>query len=459
MHSTQMTVARSASLTLAVLALSMASAFAAPSFTDKPDADFSGRVFSQGALPGAEAAVSGRGFTPGQKVTLFRAGEALNNGEAVTVDEKGGFQTKVAIPADAVPGLHPVVASASNPSAAAVFDLKVVAQVPQSGAEQFTVVSEKLVQGLYQAAYSAKNDTLFVTAAVGRPPVKQSQLLKLDAKTLKTVTSVDMAKVPNRDDGHTYAVYGVDVDDKNGNVWVTNTRQGTVSVHKQSDLKLVKRFADGAAYHARDVAVFEAGNKAYVSTPGKNTVVVFDTKKLAHLKDIAIDSDEDRSFSTMSLALDEQGGKLYTISGSTREVAVIDTKTDRVESVLRVPGIKSGSGIAVDPKGKRLYVVVQGSDNLVIVDLASGKPMHTVAIGAGALNVAFEPKTGLAYVVSRGAGTVTAVDADGKIVANLAGGTFPNHVAVDGKGAAYAINKSKGADDPEGDRISRIVKK
>ena len=53
MHSTQMTVARSASLTLAVLALSMASAFAAPSFTDKPDADFSGRVFSQGALPGA----------------------------------------------------------------------------------------------------------------------------------------------------------------------------------------------------------------------------------------------------------------------------------------------------------------------------------------------------------------------------------------------------------------------
>ena len=53
----------------------------------------------------------------------------------------------------------------------------------------------------------------------------------------------------------------------------------------------------------------------------------------------------------------------------------------------------------------------------------------------------------------------TAVVAGHRIVANLAGGTLPNHVAVDGKGAAYAINKSKGVDDAEGDRISRIVKK
>ena len=36
----------------------------------------------------------------------------------------------------------------------------------------------------------------FVTSAVGRPPVKESQLLKLNAKTLATEAKVSAAKVP-----------------------------------------------------------------------------------------------------------------------------------------------------------------------------------------------------------------------------------------------------------------------
>ena len=85
--------------------------------------------------------------------------------------------------------------------------------------------------------------------------------------------------------------------------------------------------------------------------------------------------------------------------------------------------------------------------------------LHDVAIGQGALNVAFDAKSGNAFVVSRAAGTVTVVNGEGKIVANLAGGTFPNHVPADGRGDVLVINKSKGADDPEGDRISHIVPK
>lgn len=465
MHSTLSIAPRSgrrvlaqAGLALATLTLSIAAAYAAPTF-EQTDTDFKGSVWSSGALPGSEAKLMGRAFTPGQKVTLYRAGQALNNGEVYTVNEKGGFEATVAIPADATPGLHPVVASAANPTAAALFDLKVSSKLPLSGQDAFTVTSEKLVQGLYQSAYSPKNDRVFVTSAVGRPPVKESQLLKLNAKTLATEAKVSAAKVPTRDDGHTFAMYGVATDDTHGNVWATNTRDNTVAVYKQSDLKLVKQFPAGLAPHARDVVVDEKLNKAYVSTPGKNWIVVFDTKKLAHKTNIAIESDEDKSFSTMSLALDDINHKLYTVSGATREAAVIDTRTDKVERVIRVPGIKGGAGIAVDGKGKRLYVVAQGSDNLVIIDLESGKPLHTVAVGAGALNVAFEPKSGLAYVVSRGAGTVTAVDANGKIVGNLDGGTFPNHVVSDNKGDVFVINKSKGADDAQGDRISRITPK
>ena len=40
MHSTQMAAVRAAGLTLAAFALSMSTAFAAPSFKDAPDTDF-----------------------------------------------------------------------------------------------------------------------------------------------------------------------------------------------------------------------------------------------------------------------------------------------------------------------------------------------------------------------------------------------------------------------------------
>lgn len=449
-------VVRQAGAVLATLTLSIATAFAAPVF-DKPTADFGGRVFSPGALPGTQATLAGRSFIPGQKVTLYRGGEVLNNGEAITVGEKGTFEVKLDIPADAVPGLHPIAISAASPAAAAVFDLKVVSKVEPSGQDAFKVTSQKLVPGLYQVDYSAKNGTLFVTSAVGRPPVKESQLLKVNAKTLAIEASAQMAKVPGREDGHTFAVYGVGVDDVHNNVWVTNTRENTVAVYKQSDLKLVKQFAPGAAYHARDVVVDQKLNKAYVSTPGRSQTVVFDTKSLNHKQDVVIDSGQEKTFSPMSLTLDSEGHKLFVVSGSTSQVAVIDTKTDKVDKLLDVPGLKGGAGVAVDAKGKRLFVVAQGSDNLVILDLTSGKVLHDVPVGQGALNVAFDASTGHAIVVSRMAGTATIVDGDGKIVANLPMGTFPNHVLADARGDVLVINKSKGADDDQGDRISRIV--
>ena len=59
--------------------------------------------------------------------------------------------------------------------------------------------------------------------------------------------------------------------------------------------------------------------------------------------------------------------------------------------------------------------------------------LHDVPVGAGALNVAFDDASGLAYVSNRGAGTVTVVNGDGKVVANLDGGTLPNHVRADGR--------------------------
>ncbi|MBP0645355.1 hypothetical protein J8J17_26540, partial [Mycobacterium tuberculosis] len=71
--------------------------------------------------------------------------------------------------------------------------------------------------------------------------------------------------------------------------------------------------------------------------------------------------------------------------------------------------------MAFDAARNRLYVASQGTDNLLIVDVAAGKVLHDVPVGAGALNVAFDDASGLAYVSNRGAGTVTVVNGDGKV--------------------------------------------
>ncbi|WP_216186596.1 YncE family protein [Verticiella alkaliphila] len=457
--STGQRLVRRTVLALGALSLSLSTAFAAATF-EQPATDFAGRVMAQGTvLPGGEAKLTGRGFVPGQSVTLSRGGESLGDGP-YQVDDKGNFEATVQIPANAVAARHPIVVQATGPVAATVFELKVSPDVPLSGQDKFATQSQKLVQGLYQSAYSAKSDRLFVTAAVGRPPVKESQLIKVNPQTLAIEARVTPAVAKGHDDGRVYAVYGVDVDDEAGTVWVTNTRDDSVAVYKQSDLSLVKQFDEGTAPHARDVVVVPGLNKAYASGPTGEFVAVFDTKKLEKIGDIKVASAiRGQDFGTMSLVLDAERQKIYTVALNTAEIAVIDAKTDTVEKVMPVPGANGGAGIAIDAKGQRAYVAAQGSDTVSVVDLASGKVLATTPVGAGTLNVAYDPVNHLVYAANRGAGTVTVLDADGKIVANLDGGTLPNHIAVDGKGNAFAVNKSRGADDAQGDRITRLTPK
>lgn len=457
MHSQR---SRPSRLRLAILglALSAAAGVAGAQVFSQPDEDFNGRVraMSPVVLPGSEVEIAGMGFKPGQAVTLLRGETALNQAPLVA-DDDGGFTATVQIPDDAVSGRHPVVVQVANPDAAAVFELKISRDVPLAGQESFQVASSKLVPGLYQVAWSAASDALFVTSAVGRPPVTRSELLKLDPQTLEVTARATPAAAPGRDDGHLLAVYGVGVDDANGNVWVANTRDDTVAVYRQSDLSLVHQFEAGAVPHARDVIVDEGNGRAWASAVFGNAVVAFDTGTLELLQTVEIDSGvRGESFGPMSLALDADAGKLYTVSMGSNEAAVIDSASGTVEKVFGLPGAHGASGVAVDAGNGRLYVASQGSDNLLIVDIDSEQVLHDVYVGAGALNVSFDPSTGLAYVPSRGAGTITVVDGDGGIVANLEGGTYPNHASNDGNGTVYAVNKARGADDPQGDHIRRI---
>lgn len=464
---------RPAQTLLAVsMALGLAACASGPQF-DAQDAAFKGRVSvtdTPVVLAGKPVTLAGRDFKPGQKVTVSYGGVAL--GQTATADKDGNFRTQFVLPAEADVGRYSLVASASNPAASLLVPLKISPNVPLSGQERFNVQMQALVPGLYQAGYSAKTDRVFVTSAVGRPPVTRSELVKVNAQTLaieQRVTAPVAPTPPARPGAPAanaqakpgvYAVYGIGVDDANGNVWVTNTRQDTVAVYRQSDLAIVRQFEPGLVSHARDVVVDGVQGKAYASPVGKPYVAAFNTKAPAFLKNIPIQTSlrgfNAQPFSPMSLALDQASSRLFVISAN-GEVAIVNTRTDTTEKVFAVAEAVSASGIAYDAQTDRIFVAAQGSDNVVIVDAKTGKTLHDVKVGAGTLNVTFDPVKRLVYAANRASDTVAILDADGKIVGNLDIGSFPNYIALDGKGTAFTVNKARGSEDGEGDRIGRIT--
>ena len=446
-------------IVLAALALSAGGVHADTVF-DQPDPSFSGRVFSTSvAKPGGEAVVRGGGFKPGQEIQLLSNGRNIAKDKVLTADKDGNFSTSIAVPETAVIGLHPVVVQVAKPSAASIFEFKISPDIPFGGAEKFAIAAEHLKPGLYQSAYSAASNALFVTSASGRPPVKESALMKVNPETLKVEASITPAADEENGKGQVMAVYGVAVDDEAGTVWVTNTRSNTVAVYQQADLSLVKQFPSGLVPHARDVVIDGKAHRAYASATGTNEIKVFDTQKLEPLGAIAIKSRSREAVSPMSLAIDSRNGKLYTVSRTTNEAVVIDLAKQEVEHVYPLQGAKGASGVAVAPEDGILFVASQGTDNVQLVDLQDGKILHTVSVGAGPLNLVWDAKNKLAYAASRGAGSIAVIGLDGSLVANLDGGSFPNHLAADEKGAVYAINKSRGKDDKTGDRVSRIILK
>ncbi|SIT86803.1 Vgb family protein [Pontibaca methylaminivorans] len=433
------------------LATLLASGVSADTVFDAP-ADFVGRIMFSGPqrsaiYPGSKVEVTGSGFAPQQRVTLQR-GQGLLSSPDLQADAEGGFTFSFDLPTDAVVGQHPVVVLADDPDSAAVTPLKVSPQVPLAGADDYETKAVKVTPGVYQVAHSANNDTVFVASAVGRPPEGSSSIAKLDAATLEVLAQTDPGD---------FGAFGIGVDDANDTVWVTNTRHNAVAVYTQGDLSLIKQFETDTVEKPRDVVIDETRGRAYVSTH-RNRIESFDTETLEKLDGFELQSEQrGESFAAMSLALDQVGGQLYTVSLRTPEAARIDLDSGEV-TIFALPGVKNPSGVDIDPRTGRIFVASQGSDNVIAINGESGQLLFDTRVGAGPLNIAFDVVSGQLFVASRASDTITVLDgSSGKIRANLDGGPFPNHLIVTPDGTVFSVNKARGQDDSNGDRLSRIA--
>ena len=449
----------------AALPISVAQAqavFSAPERGEGGQVNFSGPSRGAPIFAGSEVSVSGRGFQPGQSVTLLYGATPLTT-EALVAGADGNITGRFTLPANAAVGTHSIVVVTQAPYVAKIAELKVSPNIPYSGESNYTIQRGGVATGLYQVGLSERNNAVFVTSDVGRPKVRRSELVRLNPTTLAVEARVTPAVAPGRtgrdgqpQEGGVFAVYGIGVDDANGNVWATNTRNNTVAVYRQSDLSLVHQFAPETVNHARDVVIDTGLNKAFVGSTMNPDIIVFNSQNPEVTGRITINSNvRGAKFGVASLSLDATNHRLYTVSLTTNEVAVINTQTNAVEHVFAVPGARGAIGVSHDPQTGRIYVAAQGSDNLIVLDGTTGAVIADTPVGAGALNVVFNPATRRAYIANRGANSIAVTDADGRMVANLGPAPQANHLTVDSRGNVFVV--TKGQEDQEGaDSLWRI---
>lgn len=305
-------------------------------------------------------------------------------------------------------------------------------------------------QGLYQSAYSERNDALWVTSSMATPPVTDSRLLKVDPDTLR----VEKAYTPPVTDaatGAVEAVYGIAVDDEHNTVWTTNTRDNTVAVYSQRSGKRLATLP--GVNHAREVVVDERHDTVWASAFDDGTLVAFDSGTFKEKQRITVPGS-----GPTGLAVNERTGSVYAADHKGNQIieaSLSSPDSPGAESPRLIPTGEGPLSIALSKNGRTAYTADQTAGTVSVVDLRKGAVSRSVPAGGGTKSVAVDRRSGHVLAVNRTSATVTVIDPrKGAVVKSVPTGANPNHVHV-ADDIAYVVDKS--ASGPSGeDLLTRI---
>lgn len=314
--------------------------------------------------------------------------------------------------------------------------------------------------GLYEIVFNSADNDVYI-AAVGPRGQTIAQIARLDGTTLEAGASVDVSDHP---------LFGLALNARTQTLYGTDTRQGVISVVDLASNRIMANIAsDRDNAHVRQVLVDETANKIYVSEVGgrgadtkPSRIWVIDGATNTLERTIDVDG------VLTGLALDREGGRVFSTDMTSNEVFVIDLASG--ETTHRWPvGSESAINLVFDATGNRLFVASQGTGDLTVMNARDGAVIRKIPTGEGALSVAHNPGVDQIYVANRRAGTVSVIDANSyDVLANLQTGTFPQTIAIDPRtNAVYVTNKARGLprdaapdtpvpEDANGDTVSLI---
>lgn len=219
--------------------------------------------------------------------------------------------------------------------------------------------------------------------------------------------------------------YGVVIAPDGRRVYVANSGSGNVSAVDAATGELIASIP--VEDNPRGLAITEKGNLLYVTHFFTGRVSVIDT---ATLKVVQVFPTFREANLSQSIVISPSGTRAY-LPQTRSNVTNADLQFDSIAfPIVSAVDLKSGRLIrresitldtadrpvnrpfdaAVSPDGELLYVVNAGSDDVSVVDLATGLAVTHIEVEDNPRGIALSPDGGTAYVNNTLAGTVSVID-------------------------------------------------
>ena len=227
-----------------------------------------------------------------------------------------------------------------------------------------------------------------------------SRRLYISRATHVMVIDADSGK-PVGDIPDTPGVHGIALAPELVRGFISNGREGTVTIFDIESLKLITKVKagdnpDAILYDPATKRVFTFNGKSHDST-------AIDAAKGTVLGTIKLEGKPE-------FAVSDGKGEIFVNIEDKSQLDAIDPNKLEVKSRWPLAPCEEPSGLAMDRKNRRLFA---GCDNkmMAVVDADSGKVLATPAIGDGVDATAFDEGTSLAFA-SCGEGVLTVVHED-----------------------------------------------
>jgi DNA-binding beta-propeller fold protein YncE len=227
-----------------------------------------------------------------------------------------------------------------------------------------------------------------------------SRRLYISRSTHVIVIDADSGE-PVGDIADTPGVHGIALAPEFGRGFISNGREGTVSIFELNSLKAIGKIKVG---ENPDAILYDPASKRVFTFNGRShDATAIDAAKGTVIGTIRLNGKPEFAVS------DEKGGVFVNLE-DTSQLLALDPNKLEVKARWPLAPCEEPSGLAIDRKNGRLF---SGCSNklMAIVDADSGKLITTLPIGEGVDANAFDSETGLAFA-SCGEGVLTVVHED-----------------------------------------------
>lgn len=348
---------------------------------------------------------------------------------------------------------------------------------PGAAAEQGQRVQRAaLAKGLYEVAYSARQDAVFVASSGGfGDDAGPSRILRLNPQTLAVEREIPLDR----------KAFGLALDDAGGRLYVGNTVDLSVTVVDVAENRVVGvvqleekvKGKDGALAYPRDlrqVIVDPATRRLFLQGHSDDSVLYVVNTDTLKVDKIIPGLGGPKA---PGLAFDRAGHRLF-VTNLRGELITIDTRTLTIAKRVDIPA-EQPLNIAFDPSSKRLFVTDQGlemirkyqassipgfqskhpGNRVVVFDADSGRQLHAIPTDAGPMGILLDARRQRLYVTNRAAGNVGIYDSRSYApIGTIALPTHPNSLALDPQRNVLYVTIKNGEGDAEGanESVARI---